>query len=258
MAVEHEPPQAPVSIDATNAWVWQGGRRLELAPKSFAVLRYLVEKAGQLVTKEELHAAVWGETVVSEAALLTCIRDIRKALGDASRTPHYVETVHRRGFRFIGPIAATPPVASGQYSVVSSQAAAEDEEQKTKRAAFSPAPSPRLVGRETELTRLRRLLDKALTGERQLVFVTGEPGIGKTALVEQFLESLGNRTDLHLSHGQCIEHYGAGDAYLPLLEMGARLCQGPEGAQAIALLRQYAPTWLVQLPGVLPESEWEQ
>jgi DNA-binding response OmpR family regulator len=57
MPAKHEPPQAPVSIDAANAWVWQGGRRLELASKTFTVLRYLIEQAGQLVTKEELHMA---------------------------------------------------------------------------------------------------------------------------------------------------------------------------------------------------------
>jgi DNA-binding winged helix-turn-helix (wHTH) protein len=110
MPVEQGPPQAPVSIDSANAWVWQGGRRLDLAPKTFAVLRYLIERAGHLVTKEELRAAMWGETLVSEGAVVTCIRDIRKALGDTARTPRYVETIHRRGFRFIGPIATSPPV----------------------------------------------------------------------------------------------------------------------------------------------------
>jgi DNA-binding winged helix-turn-helix (wHTH) protein len=118
MSTEHEPPQAPVSIDAANAWVWQGGRRLKLAPKAFAVLCHLIEQAGRLVTKEELCTAVWDDTIVSEAVLVSYVRDIRKALGDSSRTPRYVETVHRRGFRFIGPIATSPPPLLSQESRV--------------------------------------------------------------------------------------------------------------------------------------------
>ena len=94
-----------VRIEAENEWAWCGERRLDLTPKAFAVLRHLVEHAGRLITKEELLSAVWGDTIVSDAALASCIRDLRKALGDSSRTPRYIETVHRRGFRFIGPIA---------------------------------------------------------------------------------------------------------------------------------------------------------
>ena len=77
-----------------------------MTPRAFAVLRHLVEHAGRLVTKDELFTTVWGDTIVSEAALTSCIRDLRRALGDSSRTPRYIETVHRRGFRFIGPVAA--------------------------------------------------------------------------------------------------------------------------------------------------------
>src|SRR5512145_130106 len=97
-----------VRIEVENEWAWCGQRRLPLTPKAFAVLRHLVEHAGRLVTKDELLTAVWRDTVVSEAALTTCIRDLRKSLDDSSRTPRYIETVHRRGFRFIGPHAAAP------------------------------------------------------------------------------------------------------------------------------------------------------
>ena len=115
-----------------------------------------------------------------------------------------------------------------------------------------------VVGRAAEVGYLEQCLETALQGERQVVFVSGEPGIGKTTIVESFLERLCANPDVRPGHGQCIEQYGAGEAYLPLLEAGTRLCQGPEGEQAIALLRQYAPTWLVQLPGVISDAEWEQ
>lgn len=115
-----------------------------------------------------------------------------------------------------------------------------------------------IVGRAAEVGYLKQCLEAALRGERQVVFVTGEPGIGKTTVVDTFLEQVRDRADLRIGRGQCIEQYGQGEAFLPLLEIGTRFCQAPGNEQVVTLLRQYAPTWLVQLPGVLPEAEWEQ
>src|SRR3989442_989995 len=84
------PLGVPLRLDPANEWVWRGGQSLQLTPKVFAVLRYLVEHRGQVVTKEELRRAVWSDTVVSEWALTTCIREIRKALGEAAGTPQCV------------------------------------------------------------------------------------------------------------------------------------------------------------------------
>ena len=92
-----------VRIEAANEWAWCGEQRLPLMPRAFAVLRHLVEHAGRLITKDELLATVWRDAIVSDAALASCIRDLRRALGDSSDAPRYIETVHRRGFRFIGP-----------------------------------------------------------------------------------------------------------------------------------------------------------
>src|SRR4030095_12908402 len=69
-----------VRIEAENEWAWCGERRLLLMPKAFAVLRQLVDHAGRLITKADLLESVWSGTVVSEAALTSCIRDLRKAL----------------------------------------------------------------------------------------------------------------------------------------------------------------------------------
>src|SRR5512134_3085958 len=98
-------------IDAENECAWCGERRLRLTPRAFAVLRHLAEHRGRLVTKDDLLATVWRDTVVSDAALSSCIRDLRRVLVDSSDAPRYIETVHRRGFRFIGPVAR--PLAAG-------------------------------------------------------------------------------------------------------------------------------------------------
>ena len=141
------------------------------------------------------------------------------------------------------------------------------------------------MGRETELAISTSWLAKALSGERQIVFVTGEPGIGKTTLVEAFrqrIRELGVRLGVQLAtpitiqnsrfpiacipnpahpwlgRGQCIEHYGAGEAYLPMLEALGRLCRDETGNSVITLLRQHAPTWLVQMPALLSPTELEE
>src|SRR5262245_53695249 len=187
-----------VRIDAGNEWAWCGEERLQLTPRSFAVLRHLVEHPRRLITKEDLRNQVWHEAIVSGAALTTCIRDLRKALRDSSRAPRYIETVHRRGFRFIGPIAPTTLIAPADLLA---PPAHSELGGPPSGAALSP-PAATLVGREVELARLHARRESALSGQRQLVFVTGEPGIGKTALVETFLAEVGEREALRIGRGQ--------------------------------------------------------
>src|SRR2546425_11003151 len=88
-------------LDSGNACLWHGEQAIKLKPKAFDVLRYLVEQAGQLVTKDALWQAVWPDVTVSDAVLTVCVREIRQALGDDAKTPRFIETVHRRGYRFI-------------------------------------------------------------------------------------------------------------------------------------------------------------
>jgi predicted ATPase len=85
-----------------------------------------------------------------------------------------------------------------------------------------------------------------------------EPGIGKTALVEAFVAQVRAAEDVWVGHGQCMDHYGVGEAYLPVLEALGRLCRGPAGASLVALLRQYAPSWLVHLPTLLTPADRER
>ncbi len=118
-------------------------------------------------------------------------------------------------------------------------------------------PKALLIGRERELEQLQQWSAKALRGERQVVFVTGEPGIGKTTLVDAFLRRVAAQGDLWLGQGQCIEHYGAGEAYLPVLSALGQLCRGPGGQRLRELLGQQAPTWLVQMPVLLNAADFE-
>ena len=136
---------------------------IKLRPKAFAVLSHLVGHAGQLVTKEELLKVVWPETFVGEAVLKVTIRQLREALDDDPKSPVFIETAHRRGYRFIGQLEASEQIPT------------------PARPAVRPLE---VVGRDESLAQMHSWLAKMHSGERQIVFVTGEAGIGKTALVD--------------------------------------------------------------------------
>src|SRR5262249_37545523 len=118
-----------------------------------------------------------------------------------------------------------------------------DSGRLTLRSPLLDAPPPTLVGRELALAKLKTLLDRALGGTRQVVFVTGEAGIGKTSLVETFLHDIPSRAGIWVGRGQCLEQYGSGEAYFPVLEAISRLCQDRRAEGFIELLRWHAPTW---------------
>jgi TolB-like protein/cytochrome c-type biogenesis protein CcmH/NrfG len=86
-----------------------GAREIRLTPKALALLTYLAERPGKVISKAELFGAVWPGVAVGDAALVTCIQELRKALRDNARHPRYVETLHRRGYRFIAEITSAPP-----------------------------------------------------------------------------------------------------------------------------------------------------
>jgi DNA-binding winged helix-turn-helix (wHTH) protein len=104
-------------LDRANAQLWRGKQAIALTNQTFAVLRYLVEHAGQVVTKVELFEQLWQGTVVSDRALAYCVVELRKALGDNAKQPKFIETVYRRGYRFIAPLSASPPVSGFRFQV---------------------------------------------------------------------------------------------------------------------------------------------
>jgi CHAT domain-containing protein/predicted ATPase len=113
------------------------------------------------------------------------------------------------------------------------------------------------VGREDELRRLHAAFDAARRGDRGVMLLRGPPGIGKTTLLEEFLAQVRHGGDAWIARGQAIEQYGAGEAYLPLLEALGRLGREPGGRALVEHLRRCAPTWLVQLPALLDPPELE-
>lgn len=94
----------PFRLDVANQSLWRNAQRVALTPKAFAVLRYLVEHCGRLVTRDELMEAVWPDTYVQPEVVKTHILDIRHALGDDARSPVFIETQPRLGYRFVATV----------------------------------------------------------------------------------------------------------------------------------------------------------
>jgi DNA-binding winged helix-turn-helix (wHTH) protein/predicted ATPase len=232
----------PYRLDGASGQLWRHTQGVKLPPKALAVLGCLVSQAGQVVAKTTLLDMVWAETAVSEGVLAVCIRALRRALGDDPHHPRYIETVHTRGYRFVAPVTPLLPPP----------AAPDSPPTPPLPAALAP---PSLVGRAAEVAQVRACLEQAQRGQRHMLFVTGEAGIGKTTLVEACVASLAAHGDSWVGWGQCVDAYGPGTGYLPVLEALGRLCRGPAGATVLAQLRQWAPTWLAQLPGVLEPTE---
>ncbi len=97
------------------------------------------------------------------------------------------------------------------------------------------------MGRDAELAHLHVLLEKAVSGERRLVFITGEAGIGKTTVIDAFLARLTAEPTMWLARGQCVEHHGAGEPYMPVLAALEQLCRTASDTSLLAFLRRCAP-----------------
>src|SRR5262245_50533533 len=124
----------PFRLDARNAQLWRGAEVIRLTGKALAVLCYLVEHGGQLVTKDELFTAVWPGVVVSDSALVACISELRRALGDTRKTPQFIETVHGRGYRFIAPVSTAPQLVQRSTFNVQGQEASHTPRSETPTA----------------------------------------------------------------------------------------------------------------------------
>jgi DNA-binding winged helix-turn-helix (wHTH) protein/tetratricopeptide (TPR) repeat protein len=218
-------------LDDVNQCLWRGDTRVMLQPKPFAVLRYLVEHAGQLVTHDDLLTAIWPDTYVQPEVLRRYILEIRRVLGDDAAEPRFVETLPKRGYQFIATVTDVD---------------------------VSPAKSPistvNLVGRESALAALDSYFQKALRGERQIVFVTGESGIGKTSLADAFQQQVARLPNVSLARGQSVEGFGGKEAYYPIFEALGQLAKGNDAAFLNVLAAQ-APTWLIQFPSLTPADK---
>jgi DNA-binding winged helix-turn-helix (wHTH) protein/tetratricopeptide (TPR) repeat protein len=220
----------PFRLDTVNHCLWRADERVALTPKAFDVLRYLVEHADRLVTQDEILEALWPGTYVNPEVVKKYVLGIRKVLKDHPDKPAFVATFPKRGYQFI--------------------AAVRDE--STASASDLSANTPKtIVGREDALAQLDKCLTKALNGKRQVIFITGEAGIGKTTLLDVFHQRAASRPNLRISRGQCVEGFGGKEAYYPVLEALGQWFRAEDGGPVLHTLAKQAPTWLIQFPSLV-------
>ena len=173
--------------------------------------------------------------------LTNVIGELRAALGDRAQPARYVQTVHRRGYRFVADVRRpTDPARDERPPAI-------DREQEI------------FVGRAAELDLLRADWQRVTSGERRLAFVAGEPGIGKSTLIDAFVarvlgETRGEASPV-VARVQCIERQGTSDPYLPLLDALEQIGTGPRRSRLRAALRRHAPAWLAHLPWLASKDE---
>jgi DNA-binding winged helix-turn-helix (wHTH) protein/predicted ATPase len=233
--------------------LWRDGARVKLRPRSLAVLIYLVQSSGQVVSSDELRQGVWAGTYVSRTVIRVCVREIRQALEDDVTHPRYLDTIGQQGYQFIAPLTTFLPVLSPQCSAPSSNSQGQGQPLTSGNWRLVTP----FVGREKELVQLHEWAAQARQGQRRLILVNGEAGIGKSTLVNQFISQVRRRANVWVGLGQCVETYGRGEAYLPLLDALGRVGRETGASRLAAVLRQHAPTWLMQLPALSTVMERE-
>jgi DNA-binding winged helix-turn-helix (wHTH) protein len=219
-------------LDTQNECLWQNGVRLVLTPKPFAVLRYLVENPQRLVTHDELLAKLWPETYVQPQVLRTYVLELRKLLGDEAENPRFIRTVPKRGYWFLAQV--------------------EDGARYTAEVGV-PRPGG-IVGRRDEFDKMMGLLRHVKQGERQVLFITGEAGIGKTALIDAFCRQVCSENQIDIARGQSVEGFGGKEAYYPVTEVLGQLCRQNGGEKNVRVLQQKAPSWYAQVAS-LPHTD---
>jgi len=225
----------PFRLETSERRLLRDGSPIRLRGKVFDTLCVLVSRPGRLVEKDDLIAAVWPDTVVEENNLAHNINALRKALGDGT----LIETVPGKGYRFNG--AASPAATAS-----------------TLRLAETPSDAPILIEREKQMNSLQEAFAATLTRQRQFVCIPGEAGVGKTMLLNVFLQGVRRTSAARIGRGQCLESRGEVEPYIAVLEALGRLCREPDGTDVVSLLYRRAPTWLAQMPWLASDQELAQ
>jgi len=227
-------------LDMARRELSHGGSVVPLGSRAFDILCVLVAAKGETVSKDQLMAQVWAGRIVEDSNVHVHVSALRKALNNKDRKLNCLLTVPGQGYRLIAPVSVVAASGVGPPPWQPDSAPAQPAHERERW----------WVGRSTPLEMLESLMQQALAGSRQVVFVTGEAGIGKTTLVEMAMQRLG-RLGFGVLRCCCNELFGTHEAFMPLIESLQELCRGAEGSPLLKALRDQAPTWLAQMPGFL-------
>jgi DNA-binding winged helix-turn-helix (wHTH) protein len=230
-------------LDTDTQLLWNEETRVTITPKVYRLLLYFLLHSGRLISHEELFDTVWDGRTVGDSALRLAVNSLRNVLHDESKSPYYISTVCKRGYRFLAEVTVNE-----RYRI------AEACEICPLYYRPQAVASPALLENTQELAELVQAFQQASIGERRLVFLHGEQGVGKTALLDTFLAKV-QHPGLTVLRARCVRMGGVAEPFLPLLEALERRCREPYGRLLIERLNHLAPTWLYQMLNVLDSDE---
>jgi predicted ATPase/DNA-binding winged helix-turn-helix (wHTH) protein len=187
-------------LDTDNAALWRDQERIVLRPKTFDVLRYLVEHAGELVRKETLLEEVWKNSYVVEGVLTTSMSELRKIFGDTAKNQRFIATVYRRGYRFVAPVEQAAEPSTGPATAPAAELISKSAMPASAGQVIRKFPRRRgFIGRRQEREQLvERLVDDP---ECRLLTLVGPGGIGKTRLALAVVKMLSELDEHPFSDG---------------------------------------------------------
>jgi DNA-binding winged helix-turn-helix (wHTH) protein len=210
-------------VDTGQFFLTKGGGSKPITPTVFRILLVLLERAGQVVTKEELMKNVWPDSFVEEGNLNRNVSTLRKALEEKPCDHKYIETIPKTGYRFIAPVRSRQNLTPSR-SICNCQGS-----------------GPRIVGRAAERNTLWQAYHRAGQGRGSLICISGDVGSGKTALVDSFLDELvQDGQAFHLARGRSSETLTESEPFMPWIEALGRVAKDPAVA---AVIEKTAPTW---------------
>jgi predicted ATPase/DNA-binding winged helix-turn-helix (wHTH) protein len=213
------------------------GSRVRIDRKVFDLLRYLIEHRDRVVDKTELLREVWSGDVVVDAVVATAVARLRRALGQAGAQGGPIQTVHGRGYRFVGEVQTQLPLRNAGLGA--GKLAQLDTD-------LHPGLRDPFVGREEVLQRLSGALDKALAGTVRVRLLTGDPGIGKTRICQE-LAARARLAGARVCTGHCYEAE-RGEPLWPWIQVLRQAMQGH--SEALRALPEHLQAELIPL---LPE-----
>ncbi|MGR9086570.1 MAG: winged helix-turn-helix domain-containing protein, partial [Gammaproteobacteria bacterium] len=192
-----------------------------LPPKVYHLLLYFLQHPGRLISREELHEAVWRDTIVEDTSLRLAVNALRRALHDNCKAPRFILTACKRGYRFL-------PDVTVEYGSPESVGAAPADGAKIRR---SPGNPDRAESFEPELEKMVDAFELANSCMRHMIFLSGERRTGKTVLIDHFLRRI-RHPESAMLHARCVQMNGTPEPFLPLLEALEDRCLEPGGDKA--------------------------
>jgi DNA-binding winged helix-turn-helix (wHTH) protein/tetratricopeptide (TPR) repeat protein len=242
----------PFRLDVDAGILYRGPELVPLGQRATALLSALVERPSTLISKDALVEAAWPGLAIEDSNLSVQIATLRRVLGEAG-CADWIETMPRRGYRFVGPVVPAADAHSAGGSSGTKQIQAEFADRGKELVPPASGDPHLVVGRTAPLEMLDQMTQRMLAGQRQIAFVTGEAGIGKTAFIAKAMERLTGQ-GFDLLYGRCTERFGTDEVFLPLIDALVTRYRA-NGLDLLPAIRSHAPSWMLQLPSdiELPE-----